>query len=235
MALLRSAIAFLLASLFIISLYITINAFTFGDKLHRDSIEAFFHNQTTGANAPANCENICSAQVDQQSCQSYCNTLIPDNRPSCIEACQMNTVQTSQTKQLCVQNCLSNSNEMQEAMATSLDSLYNRELIEGITLDNVTSIFSNGLLFLIITALLGLSIFIVDENPAKRLGNSLLWAGISLLSIGILPIFVGGSENFALKLVSDYMSESIFQQIGIAIALIVLGIILITLGKRKAK
>lgn len=230
---LRSAAAFMLASLFFISLYITINAFTFGDKVQAEGIKSFLVSEMTGAKAPENCRSLCSAQLDANSCSLYCSTQREADRPSCLKMCEEASERSQDAIDVCAQNCVENFDETQDVFSKSVDDIYSKSLIYGITVSGLTRLFSQKMFFLVLTILLCAAVFLLDDNPAKRLGGGLVMVAVSLLSVVAVPVFVSGGENFALSLLSNYLLDSIIIQAIAGASLLAVGIILEYTGKKK--
>jgi hypothetical protein len=230
MSLAKGVAGFIVSSLFIISLYLTISSYTIGDLVQRDSIKSFVESQTEGEMVSQNCEEQCSSGISYQNCEDYCSYLDVELREECKEAC------LNETKQNCIQMCLSQfSNKSQQYIYDMVDEVYNKKIVDDISLDNLTQIFRNTILLLVLSLIFGFSIFFVSDKPISKLGNNLIVVSISLLSIAVIPMFIISPDISIIKMISDYILEGLYLQLISGVILIVIGIILIIIGKKKGK
>jgi hypothetical protein len=215
MSLLRGVLAFVISSLFIITLYLTINSYTLGNLLQKENIKDFLQVQMTNDLAAENCE-------------SYCDYLGNESQPAYTENYSDNIL-----KQRCIDDCVSRTSKSQEYLSQTVDSIYGREIINGVSLNSVAGMMSNNILMVILTIVLGVSLFLTAEKPISKMGNNLIIVAISLLSMAVVPIFIVSPENSALRIVSEYMFQGIYQQIIIGAILVAIGIVLAILGKKR--
>jgi hypothetical protein len=130
---------------------------------------------------------------------------------------------------------LSRTNESQEYLYKTLDDIYSKKIVDDISLDGVTTIFKNVILFLILSLISGLSISFISDKPVSKIGNDIIIVSISLLSLAAVPVFIITPEVSIVKMVADYLLQGLYKQIIIGIVFLVIGIILIVVGKKKGK
>jgi hypothetical protein len=234
MSIAKSVAGFLISSLFIIFLYLAITSYTLGNSLQKENIKEFIQLQLKGEIASKTCDDLCSSEASIQQCEDYCDQLDVNLRQSCRDTC-INNSQDSQVKQICIQSCLSRSNQSQKYIFDTIDEIYNKKLISDFSLDDILSILKNFLLFLIISIILGISLFFVSDKPLSKIGNDFVVVAISLLALAVVPMFVITPSISIIKIVSDFLSQSLYQQLIIGIVLLIVGIILVVIGKKKNK
>jgi hypothetical protein len=181
MSLAKSIAGFIISSLFIIFLYLTITSYTLGNSLQRENVKEFVQSRLNGETASSTCDNVCSTESTLQQCEDYCNYVNVSLRQSCRDQC-ISSSQDPQMKQACIQSCLSKSNESQQNIFNTIDDIYSKKLVAEFSLDDVLSILKNFLLFLIVSIILGVSLFLVSEKPLSRIGNDLVIVAISSLA-----------------------------------------------------
>ncbi len=236
MSLLKSFLGFIFSTLFIISLYLTISSYTIGDLIQKENIKNFIQAQTTGEMASKTCEEYCGSEINYQKCEEYCNYLSGEYKEECKKTCLTNISQTPEMKQACIQACLSKfSNESQQYIYKTIEEIYDKKIIDDISLNDVTMIFKNTILLLVLSLIFGFSIFLVSDKPISKLGNNIVIVSISLLSLAIIPVFVITPDIPIIELVSNYVLEGLYQQLILGIILIVMGIILIVVGRKKGR
>ena len=103
------------------------------------------------------------------------------------------------------------------------------------SLNNIAPIFKNTVLFLIISLIFGVSIFFVSEKPVSKIGSNFAWVGISLLTLAVIPAFIVISDISIVKMISDYITKNIYTQAYIGVILLITGIVLVFIGKKKNK
>jgi len=231
MSLLRSAAVFILSTLFIFSLYLAITSYSIGNLLDKGKLESFILSQLNESIAPQNCEEMCNTQF-QQGCEGQCSNM--NMTQSCVDAC-MNEPYNLEIKQGCIQTCLSRTNTSQEYLSQTIDQFYSRKIVANTSLDDIILILKNSILFIVFSLIFGIAIFFASEKPISKTGNNLIWVAISLLSMAVIPVFLVSSEMSVVKIISDYIMQSLYQQLFIGIILLVIGIILIYVGKKKNK
>ena len=226
MSVLKGILGFIVSVLFIISLYLTITSFTMIDLIQKDNIKDFIQTQTTGKIISQSCDEYCNDELNNQKCEEECNYMGGVNE--CKKIC------LSETERICVE-CLSKSNESQQQIYNTIDEIYSNEIISGISLDNILSIFRNTILFIALTLIFGFLIFLVSDKPITKLGNSIIWVSISLLAMAVIPIFVITPDIPIIEMITSYVLEGLYQQLYFGIILIIIGIVLIVIGKKKGK
>jgi hypothetical protein len=227
MSLAKSIAGFILSSLFIMFLYLSITSYTIGGLLQKESIKDFVLSQTQEEAVQQNCEDMCSSNVNYEKCTKYCAYLDEDSRKQCEETC------LSEAKQNCINNiCLPQFSKSQEYIFNMIDGVYNKEVFSGVTINDVVPVFNNFLLLLILSLIFGFLIFFVSENPISKLGNDLIIIAISLLSIAVIPVFIITPDISILKLISDYIMEGFKLQIILGIIVLVIGIALAIIGRK---
>jgi hypothetical protein len=234
MSLLKAALAFVISSLFIISLYLTINSYTLGNLLQKENVKSFIQSQASGDMAISNCEDMCSSRSMTSQCDSFCTHVSPELQSECRDECQKNA-NSAETRQTCIDSCVSRANESQQYASDYIDDAYSKEIVSGLSLEQISGLFSNSLLLLIISAILGLSLFLVAEKPVSKMGSSLIWIAVSVLFVAAIPVVVIKPNDSVMKTVSEYIFSSLYQQLYIAIALLAAGIVLVVIGKKKNK
>jgi hypothetical protein len=234
MSLAKSVAGFIISSLFIIFLYLTITSYTIGSSLQKENIKSFIQSQLRGETASNTCENLCSNDSIIQQCEDNCNLQDVNVRQSCSDACVSNS-QDPEVKQMCMQSCLHKANESQQYVFNTIDEIYSKNLIPGFSIDNIMSMLNNFLLFLVISIILGASLFFVSEKPLSRIGNDFILVAISLLAFAVIPMFIISPDATIMNAVSSFLSQSLYQQLIAGTALLVSGIILLVIGKKKNK
>jgi len=234
MSVLKSILGFIVSALFVISLYLTITSYTIGDLIQKDNIKSFIQTQTTGELISETCEELCSGEPETQNCEEYCNNLDEELREACKDACREDISQDI-AKQSCIQACLSKSNETKQDIYKTVDEFYSKKIIDDMSLDNITLIFRNTLLMLVLSLIFGFSIFLVSVKPITKIGNNIVVVAISLLSMAVIPVFIITPDVPIIEMITNYIFEGFYQQLYLGIILIVIGVILIIIGKKKGK
>ena len=231
MSLAKSVAGFLVSSLFIITLGLSIFSFTTGSLLQKENIKSLFENQK-GEIVNQACENSCSGNFDIQKCQEYCTYLgTQEHIQECRNTCTNNSYQNS-VRQDCINLCL---NETTNQAYKIVDDVYNKKIIDDMNLGNILPIFKNTLLFIVLCLIFGFSIFFVSDKPVSKIGNDIVVVSISMLAIAVIPIFIISPDVPLLKTFIDYVLESFSKQLIMGIVLLALGIVLIVIGKKKNK
>jgi hypothetical protein len=233
MTLAKSILTFIISSIFVLFLYMTINSYTLGNTLQKDNIGTLFSSQLTGGIASSDCQNMCESQINSDSCSNSCSYLRLDMQPYCIESCQNSTHDSMM--QICLQNCFSRFNQTQRQISEAIDGLYGNEIASGVTINDVANVFSNNLLLIVITLLSGASLLVVAEKPVSKLGSNILWVSISILTLALVPIVVINPDDSIFKMVFEYLFASMYQQAIIGVILLVVGIALLLTGRKFKK
>jgi len=234
MSLAKGVAGFLISSLFIIFLYLTISSYTLGNSLQKENVKSFIQTQMKGEIASKTCDDLCSKESIIQQCEDYCNYGDASLKQSCKDAC-VNNSQDPQMRQACIESCLSRSNQSQQYVFNTIDDIYSKKLVSDFTFDDIMSILKNFLLFLAISIILGASLFFVSDKPLSRMGNDFVVVAISLLAFAVIPMFIVTPDSSVIKVASDFLSQSLYSQLMIGIILLVVGIILIVIGNKKNK
>lgn len=233
MSLLKTIESSLFSLLFVISLYVAITSYTMGNLAQKSNVESFIQSQLKESIAPSTCEEMCSNEY-QKSCEEYCNNLNNTNlTDSCINAC-LTSSHNLETKQACIQTCVSRSNESQQYVSESIDELYSSK-IAGISLNDIAPLLENNILFIVLSVFFGFLVIFVSEKPVLKTGNNIIWVGITLLSIAVVPTILVSSESSVARIISDYIMQSLYNQTIIGVILLAIGIVLIFVGKKKGK
>ena len=231
MSVLKSILGFIVSMLFIISLYLTISSYTIGSLVQKDNIKSFIQAQTIGELALETCEELCAGESGSRNCDEYCSYLDVELRDICKNECLKNISQDI-AKQSCIDVCLSKSNESQQYIYNTVDEVYSNKIIDGISLDDITQIFKNTILLIVLSLIFGFSIFLVSDKPITKIGNNIVVVGISLLSMAVIPVFLITPGIPMIEMITSYISEGFYQQLYLGIILIVIGVILIIIGKK---
>lgn len=234
MSALKSLASFIVSALFVISLYLAITSYTMGNLMQKENIESFVQSQLKESVAPATCEDICNSQY-QQSCEKFCSYLNDTGQSGlCTSSC-LNNSKNLEAKQACVQTCLYNTGASQQYINQTIDKLYSSKIFDDVSIDEAIPIIRNNILFIVLSLIFGLLMFFVSEKPVSKIGNDFVWVGIALLSVAAIPVFLTGSEVSVVKIISDYIMQSFYQQAYVGIILLIAGVILIFIGKKKNK
>lgn len=231
MSMLKSLASFVVSSIFIISLYLAITSYAMGDLIQKENIKGFIQSQLNEETAPKTCEDLCINQQNQ-GCEEYCNGL---SDPQMSQTCKNSCSNDPESKEMCVQSCLSKANESEQYVNNFVESIYNRKIIGDMSLNDIAPIFKSTVLLLIISLIFGVSIFFVSEKPVSKIGGNFVWVGISLLSLAVIPAFIVSSDMSVVKMISDYITKNIYTQAYIGVILLVAGIALVFIGKKKKK
>lgn len=234
MSLAKNVASFIISSLFIIFLYLTITSYTIGNSLQRENVKSFIQSQLSGETASSTCENLCSNESIVQQCEDNCNLEDANVRQSCNDVC-VNNSQDPEVKQMCMQSCFHRANESQQYVFNTIDEIYNKNLVSGFSIDEIMSMLNNFLLFLVISIILGTSMFFVSDKPLSRIGNDFIVVAISLLAFAVIPMFIISPDMSVMNAVSNFLSQSLYQQLISGIVLLVVGIIIAVIGNKKNK
>jgi hypothetical protein len=202
--------------------------------MQKENVKSFIQAQLSGEMASSTCENVCSNESIIQQCEDNCNLEDANVRQSCKDVC-VNNSQDPEVKQICMQSCLHRANESQRYVFNTIDEIYNKNLVSGFSINDIMSMLNNFLLFLVISIILGASLFFVSEKPLSRIGNNFIVVAISLLAFAVIPMLIISPDMSIMNAVSGFLSQSLFQQLITGIVLLVVGIILVIIGKKKNK
>ncbi len=219
MSLAKTLAGYIISVLFIISLYFTITSYTIGDLIQKDNIKNFVQTQLEGNVTTQTCEDYCSDEKGR--CEEYCNELVGELKQMCENECM----------QTCIQECLSQSNETEEYVYKTVDDIYANKIIGNLSLEELTLLFRNTLMFLVLSLVFGVLIFFVSDKPISKIGNNIVVVSISLLSMAIIPVFIITPDVPIIEMVTNYIIEGLYQQLTIGVVLIIIGIILLVIAK----
>jgi hypothetical protein len=234
MSALKSLASFIVSALFVIFLYLAITSYTMRNLMQKENIESFVQSQLKENVAPTTCGDVCNSQY-QQSCEEFCSYLNDTEQSGlCTSSC-LNNSKNLEAKQACVQTCLSRTDTSQQYINQTIDKFYSSKIVDDVSLDDAIPMIRNNILFIALSLVFGFLMFFVTEKPVSKIGNAFIWVGIALLSIAAIPVFLTGSEVSVVKIISDYITQSLYQQACIGIILIIVGVILIFIGKKKKR
>ena len=207
MPILRRLAIYVFSSLFILSLYLAITSYNMNNLIQKESIKSFVESQLT-------------EELNQQKCDEYCNN------------------SESEMKQACMNACLSQfSNVSKNYVYDAIEDVYDNKVFDDISLNDVLSVLENTILFFVLAVVFGFLTFLVSEKPISKLGNNVIVVAISLLSIGVIPVFIIMPEVPVLNLVYDYVMSGLTRQLIYGVVLLVIGIVLLVINylleKRK--
>jgi hypothetical protein len=237
MSIAKSIAGYIISFLFVLSLYLAITSYTIGSLIQKENIKGFVETQMVGEVASKTCEDFCKGDFDVQKCQEYCNYLDTQEHISqCKDACTNNSRQ-DEARQECVGRCLTTgmSNESKQRVFQTIDDVYSKKMIAGTSLDDIMPIFKNFILMIVLSLIFGFSLFLVSEKPVSKIGNDLVVVAISMLAIAVIPVFIIAPDVPIIKMVTDYVLEGLYRQIIIGIIILVTGIVIIAIGKKKNK
>jgi len=162
------------------------------------------------------------------------NEMMPDLiSQQCESSC------AESTEESCLEDCLSSfSNQTQGAIDSAINEVYERRLLNLISLSDITTVLSQKILLLILSIIFGVSILITSTTPLISLGKAMISISISLFVSGLSPNFVIGTSMGGLPFIENifnYLSSGLEQQIHYGIIFLVIGIVLLLLTKIKKK
>jgi len=208
MSFLRKLATYLLSSLFVMLAFTMVTSYTIGDSIQKENIKIFIKSQLDSELAVQQCDEICG-----------------------------NITKTS-TKTICLNECLTTiSNQSEEIIDKAMDDIYNKKFM-NISINEAASLLSNFFLFFILTIISGIALFFVSENPLTTLGKNNISISISLFIFGFLPNLIPLPEIPTIRVMFNYLSSGLKQQIYFGIIFLIIGIIFLIanyiLKKRKA-
>jgi hypothetical protein len=165
-----------------------------------------------------------SNEVINQQCQENCNQYV-DLRAECTQACS-----TEMTL------------EAEASINKAVDDIYQQKFFELVSLNEISLMLAQYLLFLIIGIFSGILILVVSKTPFLTLGKNFISISISLFISSVTPQFMLASINLPFDLgksIKDYFFSGFNQLAYFGIAFLAAGIALIAvnyfLEKRKNK
>lgn len=156
--------------------------------------------------------------------------------------CQDQCSQYADYKDACIQIC---SNELTNQTQTGVDNAVNtvyQQKFFGATLDQISSLLSQYVLFLMIGVFLGALLLVVSQTKLLTFGKNFITLAVSLFISSFTPQFIIAVINLPFNLgeaIKNYLSSGFNQQLQYAIILLIAGVILIiidySLDRRKKK
>jgi hypothetical protein len=141
----------------------------------------------------------------------------------------------------CIANCTASLNsQVNSVVGTAIDEIY-KQSIFGTTLNEMSYLASQYLIFLIIGVLAGVVMFMISKNPFSTLGKDLITIAISLFISTLSTNLIVGYANFPaeiMKALSDYLASGFNMQNIIGAVLLSAGIAFLVIDhliQRKKK
>jgi hypothetical protein len=153
----------------------------------------------------------------------------------CSDFCSNNNSQTQNCFETCVEEI---GNQTDYTIKNAIDNVYESEFY-GVSINQITSILSQFVLFVAIVIASGAAIFFVSEEPLSTLGRSMLSVSVTLFITALSPNFILSLSNIPVNSIfSGYMSQGLELQMLFAIVLLAIAIFFLIanylVGKRKA-
>jgi hypothetical protein len=154
-------------------------------------------------------------QIVGDRCNEYCNTsVIPD----------------------CVNICITNSTQQTgETVSTIVNDMYSNK-IAGTSLDSFISFLEKYLFYFLILAIIsGIAVFLIAENPLRKLGWDMTTVGISSAIVGVIPYVLSkliATNIFEVSKIIEYFVPSFNKVLYTGIIMIIIGIILSYASKK---
>lgn len=147
------------------------------------------------------------------------------------EQCEAECNQTTGVVRGCVEACIESQN-ITEKVDEKIDEIYEQPLY-GSTIGDVTSFLSSSFILLLILSIVsGIILFLISDYPLKKIGWSVLWVGISILMMGIIPMIIPLPTIPTLQSLINYILNSFAQMINIGIIFVVASIVLLVANKK---
>jgi hypothetical protein len=158
--------------------------------------------------------NIEGTKLIGQQCGEQCGQSV-ENVTECLQECETHL-----------------SNQTGVLVDKATDEIYKRDFF-GIKLDEVSSVVSGYILYLIIGIIFGSLLFITSKTPFSTLGKNLISISISLfilvLFIRTIVIIINAPLDIGKDFI-DYLSPGLDQQMIYGIILLIIGIALIVVN-----
>ncbi len=140
------------------------------------------------------------------------------------EQCEAQCNQTTSYVYGCVEACVESQN-ITEKVDEEVEKLYVQPVF-GTTVSDFTSVLSSSFLLLLITSIVsGIVLFLISKHPLKKVGWSILWVGVSLFVVGVMPRFLPLPTASVVQNLVNYMVNLFAQLMYIGIAFIVVGVV----------
>jgi len=200
MSFLRKLAAFILSSIFVISLSVFVTSYTISDRIEKDSLKSFVKSEMV-------------PQMVSQQCNDLCESVGEPEKTECLRICR-EQIETNKTT------------EIESTIDTLVDQIYEKEIL-SISLNDITSILSSFVLLGAITVISGALLFLASEKPFSSIGWNMISVSAYLLIIGFAPNFIptGGLGTDVIQSVMGYIFEGLEKQITFGIVLLVVGIV----------
>jgi len=207
MSFLRKLATYFISSLFMLLAFTMVTSYTIGNSIQKDNIKIFIKSQL-------------GTELANEPCSGMCDNITE-----------------SSLKARCLDECLSRfSNESETVINKILDDVYNKKIM-NMSVNELVSVLSNFTLFFILTIISGIALLFVSETPFITLGKNNISISILLFIFGFLPNLIPLPETPAVRMVFDYLSSGLEQQIYFGIIFLIIGIIFLIanyiLKKRK--
>jgi hypothetical protein len=155
------------------------------------------------------------------------------------QQCEENCKDYPDYKDLCIQQCLAEAtNQTESGISKAVDEIYEQKFFDLATLEDISSLLTHYLLFLIIGIVCSILIFVASKTPFQTLGKGFISISISLFISSVTPQFMLASINLPFdlgKAIKDYFFTGFNQLIYYGIAFLIVGIILIIVNYLLAK
>jgi hypothetical protein len=202
MSLLRKFAAFILSSIFVISLSLFVTSYVFGDRIQKDSLKSFVKSE------------MVPGMMGQQ-CDEICKDFDEIERIQCLQVCR-EQIETNTTE------------EIESSIDTFIDQIYEKEVM-SISLSDITYILSLSVLLGIVTLITGALLFLASEKPFSSVGWNLITVSIYLLIIGFAPNFIpsGGIGTDIVQSAMGFIFEGLEKQITFGVVFLIIGIVFV--------
>jgi len=204
MSLLRKFAAFILSSIFVISLGLFVTSYVFGDRIQKDSLKSFVKSEMVPG-------------MMRQQCDEICKDFDGIERTQCLQVCR-EQIETNTTE------------EIENTIDTFIDQIYEKEVM-SISLSDITYILSLSVLLGIVTVITGTLLFLASEKPFSSVGWNLITVSVYLLIIGFAPNFIP-TEGVGTDIVQSAMSfifEGLEKQITFGVVFLIIGIVFVVI------
>jgi hypothetical protein len=154
-------------------------------------------------------------QIVEDRCNEYCATsVIPD----CLNICITNSTQ-----------------QTGEMVSTIVNDMYSNK-IAGTSLDSFINFLGKNLFYFLILAIISeIAVFLISENPLKKLGWDITTVGISSAIVGLIPYALSkliATNIFEVSQIIEHFVPSFSKVLYTGIIMIIIGIILSYASKK---
>ena len=159
MSLLKTLLVHLFSFIFVTTTLLAISSFTIKDSFSKEAIQNFVATEIAPGLIASQCDSTCGG-----------------------------ITQDPTLKSVCVQECMTRlQSETNNYVNDVTGNIYGRDIIFGLTLDDLINIMSSYILFAIVAVAAAVLIYVIAEEPFKVLGHSSISVGVSLIIFGLLP------------------------------------------------